>query len=245
MTMQEGAVYFDLHTHILPGADHGSTGGADTEAEMRELCELGAGIAVATPHFYPAKTNISKFRRTRAAAAAEFERIRRPEWCPTCLGAEVAVCPHLERMPELDELCILGTSVMLLEMPFARWEDDILDTVTAIRAAGFTVVFAHLDRYDPEAAEALFALGMKGQLNLSALGTRLPWRRKRLLEWVDSGNIIAVGSDIHTDAVRNDRSQIVRGLAALGDDRLDRLKHTTAELLRGAKIFDVRAGGAG
>lgn len=241
--MQNGNVYFDFHTHILPGADHGSSGAADTEAEMRELSEFGAGIAVATPHFYPAKTNISKFRRIRASAAAEFERIRRPEWCPTCLGAEVAVCPHLERMPELDELCIIGTSVMLLEMPFSRWDDDILDTVTAIRSAGFTVIFAHLDRYDPEAAEALFSLGMKGQLNLSSIGTRMPWKRKRLLGWVDNGDIVAIGSDIHTDAVRDDRAQTVRGLAALGEGRLEQLKHTTADLLRGAKIFDVRVNG--
>ena len=100
--MTEDAVYFDFHTHILPGADHGSRGAEDTAAEMRELYELGAGIAVATPHFYPARTNIEKFRAVRNAALVRFEKIRQPFWCPTCVGAEVAVCQSLERMPELD-----------------------------------------------------------------------------------------------------------------------------------------------
>ena len=238
--MRDGSVYFDFHTHILPGADHGSTGAADTIAEMRELYELGAGIAVATPHFYPASMNIRKFRSIRAAAVNEFEKLRRPEWCPTCIGAEVAVCRYLERMPELDELCIDGTSVILLEMPFTKWSDAVLDTVGAIRDGGFTVIFAHLDRYVPEAAEALFALGMKGQLNLSALGTRNPWKRKRLMRWIDNGDIVAVGSDIHTTAVRDDRAATERGLAALGSGRLEQLAHTTADLLRGAKIYDYR-----
>ena len=238
--MSDDVVYFDFHTHILPSADHGSAGAADTIAEMRELCNWGEGVAVATPHFYPAQTNIASFRRRRAAAVAEFEKLRRPEWCPTCVGAEVAVCRRLECMPELDELCILGTSVILLEMPFAHWGDEILDTVCAIRDSGFTVVLAHLDRYDPEAAEAMFALGLKGQLNLSSLGTRNPWKRKRLIKWIDDSDIIAVGSDIHKPDVRDDRRGTLRGLAALGDDRLERLKHSTADLLRGAKIFDYR-----
>lgn len=150
------------------------------------------------------------------------------------------MCKYLERMPELDELCIIGTSVILLEMPFSRWSDEVLDTVSAIRAAGFTVIFAHLDRYDPEAAEALFALGMKGQLNLSSIGTRNPWRRKRLLGWIDNANIVAVGSDIHTSAVRDDRAETVRGIAALGGERLEYLKHATGDLLRGAKVFDYK-----
>lgn len=238
--MTEDAVYFDFHTHILPGADHGSRGAEDTAAEMRELYELGAGIAVATPHFYPARTNIEKFRAVRNAALVRFEKIRQPFWCPTCVGAEVAVCQSLERMPELDELCIDGTSVILLEMPFARWMDSILDTVAAIRDAGFTPVFAHLDRYEPEAAEALFALGMKGQLNLSALGTRNPWKRKRLLGWIDGRSIVAVGSDIHTSSVRDDRAETERGISTLGEERLEYLRHSTADLLRGAKIYDFR-----
>lgn len=233
-------VYYDFHTHILPGADHGSRGIEDTDAEMQEICSLGAGIAVATPHFYPARTNITRFRQMRSAAVEEFEKARRPFWCPTCVGAEVAVCPHLERMPELDELCIEGTSVILLEMPFQRWTDDILDTVSAIRYADFTPVFAHLDRYDEEAAEALFALGMKGQLNLSSLAVFNPWRRKRLLRWIDDACIVAVGSDIHTDAVRSDRSAIERGLSLLGEERLEYLRRTTSALLRGAKIYGGR-----
>ncbi len=234
------SVYYDFHTHILPGADHGSRGVEDTSAEMHELSELGAGLAVATPHFYPARTNISKFMRVRAAAAAEFEKARQPFWCPVCIGAEVAVCRYLERMPELDELCIEGTSVILLEMPFSRWTDEILDTVSAIRSAGFMPVFAHLDRYDEEAAEALFALGMKGQLNLSSFATRLPWKRKRLLRWIDEAYIVAVGSDIHTAAVRDDRAATERGLSLLGDARLAYLKRSTTELLRGAKVYTGR-----
>lgn len=238
--MSDRSAYYDFHAHILPGADHGSRGAEDTAAEMRVLYELGAGIAVAAPHFYPARTNIRQFRRLRASAAAEFEKERQPFWCPTCIGAEVAVCPCLEQMPELDELCIGGTSVILLEMPFRRWTDEILDTVSAIRSAGFFTVFAHLDRYDEEAAEALFALGMRGQLNLSSLATHNLRRRKRLLRWIDEGCIVCVGSDIHAHAGRSERSAVERGLSALDDERKEYLKKATAELLRGAKIYGGR-----
>lgn len=232
--MADSTIYIDFHSHILPGADHGAETSEDSTASMNELIGLGAGGAVATPHFYPENTSVELFKKRRASAVEHFKGTCLSERCPVYVGAEVAVCRYLERMPELSELCIAGTNVLLLEMPFVRWTEEIIKTVESIRKLGFEVILAHPDRYEERGVEALFERGFRGQLNIASLATKNSWRRRRLLRWVDDGHILAIGTDIHRPEVRDDRNAFPRGIEVLGEDRLEMLKKSTSELLNGA-----------
>ena len=87
--------------------------------------------------------------------------------------------------------------MLLLEMPFTHWSEELLDSVEALSDdENYRIVLAHVDRYDRKGVEQLFRLDrVKGQVNADNLKRRFGMRHLR--EWVREGRIVAVGSDIH------------------------------------------------
>lgn len=187
----------DFHAHILPGADHGSDGVETSLAQLALMRAAGTDAVVATPHFYPDRDNPDRFFSRRMASAERLLTARTFPAPTLYLGAEVAVCPHLEQMGRetLAEFCVDGTDVILLEMPTARWTDGYLNAVRAIRALGFTVVLAHIDRYPGREVAKLRGEGFAVQLNASAFSGF--FRRKRYIELVKTDTVAALGSDLH------------------------------------------------
>lgn len=196
----------DFHAHILPGADHGSRHTATSLAQLELIRQGGTDAVVATPHFYPDQDNPDRFIARRAAAAERLVSRRGSEFPRVYLGAEVAVCPFLDRMEreELQALCVEGTDVMLLEMPTRDWDSTLLATVRAIRKQGFTVVLAHIDRYPFRDVEKLLSDGFLAQINASAL-FRL-FGASRYAELLANEQIVALGSDLHGDAPKGYRA---------------------------------------
>lgn len=186
----------DFHAHILPGADHGCENVTMSLQQLALAKKAGVNTVVATPHFYPRQDNLYDFLTRREEAVHQLcthWQERRPR---VALGAEVHLCVGLERMEGLDCLCVGGTNVLLLELPFRYWNDEIFNTVLEIAHGGqYTPVLAHVDRYLPEVIEMLFSEGIRGQLNAESVCGLL--RRRRLRRWAEEGNIVALGSDIH------------------------------------------------
>lgn len=185
----------DFHSHILPGADHGSDNVKTSLTQLTLLRRAGVGTVVATPHFYPNNDSVASFiqrrGRTAKALAAEVGR-GMPR---VLLGAEVLVCRGIHRMEELEKLCVLGTKCIMLEMPMTDWSDELCDTVLSIKDEGFDVVMAHVERYGASQAERIFDMGIPAQINVSSLIGM--FRRRRIMRWVEDGCIVALGSDIH------------------------------------------------
>ena len=48
---------------------------------------------------------------------------------------------------DIDRLCIEGSNVILLEMPFSPWQKWMFDFTEKIRQKGIVPVFAHMERY--------------------------------------------------------------------------------------------------
>lgn len=187
----------DFHAHILPGADHGSDGIETSLRQVAMAADAGVDLVVATPHFYPDQDTVDRFLRRREAC---YEKLRRAMGSSTrpqiLLGAEVTICPGLERMGGLSQLCVEGTKVMLLEMPMGPWRSDLLETIGQIQnALKLTVVLAHVDRYNRQPVDQLLRLGVRCQLN--AEGTLPMFGRSRYREIMASGSCVALGSDIH------------------------------------------------
>ena len=135
----------DLHTHLLPGMDDGSDS-VETSLAMLRQCAGVEGIC-ATPHFYADRDAPDRFLRRRAEA---WERLRAalPADCLRIrLGAEVRYFDGLSRAEALPELCIEGTKLLLLEMPFGRWTERMLTEVEGICRRGLQPVAAHIERY--------------------------------------------------------------------------------------------------
>lgn len=192
----ENAVLTDFHAHILPGADHGSKNIETSVKQLKLLSAAGVGRVVATPHFYPNADSIKSFLSRRADAAELLCSTDTSGFPRVYLGAEVLVCPGIERMDDLPRLCICGTNVILLEMPFSHWSESYYETVYNVSHSGLTVVMAHIDRYPEEKAIRLIEeCGVYVQLNAECFAK---FRGRRLMSrWLGRGCVAAYGSDIH------------------------------------------------
>ena len=114
----------DFHTHILPGIDDGSRSTDESIQMLRAMPEVTH--VVATPHFYAWENTPERFLRRRTAAWEQL-RERLDDTAPDIrLGAEVCYFEGICRSDELHSLCIEGTNMLLLEMPFEKWSSRAL-----------------------------------------------------------------------------------------------------------------------
>ena len=136
----------------------------------------------------------------------------------------------LDHLEGLEELCIPGTRVMLCELPFRGLTGGMTETFERLLEDREIVpVLAHVDRYEPTTIENLFSMGINGQLNAEPLSHR--FHRRRLLPWIDRGQIVALGSDIHGTAIGY--SQYLKAVDFLGP-RFDAIEERVRELLKDA-----------
>lgn len=186
----------DFHAHILPGADHGSK---DTTQSLEMLAKAeaaGVELIVATPHFYPAKDTPEAFLLRRKNCMEELRKVYpKEQGIIIRTGAEVHICAGLEHMEHLKELCIEGTNVMLLEMPFHTWSDELYDTVMELQKRGFELVLAHIERYPYKDVEELLDAGIKAQINAHLVCNM--FKRGKYLKLIEKGQVWAMGSDAH------------------------------------------------
>ena len=194
----------DFHAHILPGADHGSRDIKTTKAQLEMMAKAGIEAVVATPHFYPQNDSVDSFleRRKRCAEALLEIEGERPE---IYLGAEVLVCAGIDHMPGLERLCIEGTNVILLEMPFNSWRDEHIEAVGRIARSGLQVVMAHIDRYpEKDIVKLLSECDVLCQMNGETQATFKG--RKKGNELLKKYPVVAMGSDLHGEdkkAIKN------------------------------------------
>jgi protein-tyrosine phosphatase len=185
----------DFHAHVLPGADHGCSGGTEAKKQLELAYKAGVGLIVATPHFYPDRQTLNAFLERRKKAAAELLSLKivKPD---VIIGSETTVCKGIDKLEGIEELCVGGTRCILLEMPFTVWDSEYIETVKAVRdRLKLVPVMAHIDRYPVKEVQKLISLGVRCQINADGL-CRLSARR-RLLKWIDEGYVYALGSDIH------------------------------------------------
>lgn len=228
----------DFHSHILPRVDHGSR---STDQSVAQIKLVGDHIdrIVATSHFYPNVHNLDSFISSVDLAADKLKSaisdIDAPE---ICIGAEVLLCEFLNRLDGIERLCIRGTQCMLLEMPnTSEWSERLFDTVEALMDKGIVVVLAHIDRYikDYEAGiDRLLAMGAKAQINADGLSSLL--LRRRLMPYLESGAVYALGSDLH-----GADPGMYRAFATLqrkiGKDLYEEIMQKSERLLEGAEFL--------
>lgn len=162
----------DLHSHVLPKMDDGSSSVQESVRMLRESYRQGVDVMVATSHFYGHKEDPEKFLRRRQEAMERLEEaydaLSMPE---LLLGAEVAYFRGMSHCAELRDLRIGESKLLLVEMPFSGWTGRVIDDVCSIKGRlGLTPVLAHVERYPdkgdfPKYREALMEAGVYFQCN--------------------------------------------------------------------------------
>ncbi len=226
----------DFHAHILPHMDHGSTRTATAKEQLSLIHTAGVKTVCATSHFYPQDVLPDVFiEERRDSLRTLLNAVGREPRPRIILGAEVLICPGLENMEGLSSLCIEGTNVLLLEMPFTHdsWDRRLYHTINEIRKQGIRMVLAHVDRYPADSIEELFDMGLTGQINADSLHKL--FKPKHLLRWIDEGCIVALGSDLHGSDPKS-YVPFTKTVGSVGD-RMERIMTATAALVKDAKKY--------
>ena len=224
----------DFHSHILPGIDDGSKDVHMSLKMIHALQEQGVDTICATSHFYATQRSPSHFLERREEAWERLE-MDLPEDAPQILlGAEVLYFPGISRMKELPELCLEGTDILLLEMPFDSWSDYYIREVKELaNSREFTILMAHIERYyfkQPVSVwDEFLDLDILMQSNAdfflqkdSPLSLRPGGKALKLLK---NERIHVLGTDTHNMTSRPPRMAEARELIRkhLGQDTLDEI----------------------
>lgn len=190
----------DFHTHILPEIDDGSRS-VDMSIEMLKTSAQGGVEAVlATPHFYADKQRPEEFLEKRWASYEQLVARREGNAPSILLGAEVYYFDGMSLTEQMRELCIRGSDLLLLEMPFNKWTQRMLDEVRELCfQQELTVILAHIERYIDDQPEKLWrSLQNDGiLLQVNANFFIRPKTRRKALAMLASGEIDLLGSDCH------------------------------------------------
>lgn len=198
----------DLHSHVLPGMDDGSKNVEESLAMLKASADQGIRCMAATSHFYPEENSPEVFLRRREAAFQQLAAARDGDLPHLFPGAEVYYFDGISRNAEIGALCIEGTSLLLLEMPFMTWSGRMVTEIRQLQnRSDTTVMLAHVERYlsyqKKNVWEELLDCGVLMHCNASFF---LSWKTKRkALRMLKQGKIHFVASDCHNVTTRPPR----------------------------------------
>lgn len=221
----------DMHTHVLPKMDDGSTSVEESIAMLREASDNGIQLVTATPHFYANSDTPDAFfsRRENSWQLLRQEMDKHQGLPEIKLGAEVRFFHGMSDSEVLRRLTIAGNWCILVEMPHMVWTSGMYDELAQIRSKlGLIPVIAHVERYigpfrNREVWERLEGLPVLVQANASFFLNR--FTSPTAMRMLQQDRIHLLGSDCHNMGSRkpNLGEAIEKIRSRLGQSALDRI----------------------
>lgn len=198
----------DWHSHVLPKMDDGARDVDESVELLRELKAQGVSTVVATPHFYANDETPQSFLERRDVSYEALSGSLSEDMPRVLLGAEVAFYSGISRMEDLRSLCIEGTRILLVEMPFVRWTEYMISELVELAlGGGVAVMLAHVERYigmqEDGVFERLLEAGVIMQANASFF-IRF-FTKRSAIKMLSRGFIKVMGSDTHNSSSRPPR----------------------------------------
>lgn len=221
----------DFHSHILPKIDDGSSGIEETTEMLSLAKHQGVNYMVATPHFYASQESPSDFLQRRNRYFQKTLEITEPLSLPKIIpGAEVGFFEGMSDCDELKNLTILGTPLIMVEMPVCRWSDRMLYEISSIyEKQGIIPLVAHIDRYikllhDKKLTDKLKGLPVLIQANASYFTDKKTSRHA--LSLLSKEKIHLLGSDCHNMTSRRPNLGEAYGIIneKLGNDAIQKIR---------------------
>lgn len=195
----------DFHSHILPCMDDGAKSMEQSLEMLRVLASDGVETVMLTPHFYLDREDLSSFLQRREGAYNALKKATEGiSSCPELrLGSEVYFFSTLAEL-DLTPLCIQGTDILLLELPFFKFNDTFYTQLANfVSSSGKEIMIAHIDRYIAFNGTGVIDQLNRAcnnpyfQLNCSALTEEGLISRIKYLRLLSNGRVHVLGSDAH------------------------------------------------
>ncbi|MCW2119429.1 tyrosine-protein phosphatase [Flavobacterium sp. 7A] len=195
--------YIDIHSHLLPSLDDGSTSIENTLAMTAALRTIGFSQFITTPHIIQhvwentSEQIITTKNNTVAALQAhQFE-------LPFKAAAEYFMDDNFTHLVQDQNLLTLKDKYVLVEMSYINAPIQLYSILFDLQVAGYIPVLAHPERYlfyHTNTAEyrKLKKAGCKFQLNLLAVTGYYGKQVANVAEELLQGGLYDfVGSDVH------------------------------------------------
>lgn len=235
----------DCHTHLLPGIDDGAKDLSTSLEMLKEEKKQGVDYVIATPHFYANRDKLEKFIDRREWAYSEVltslsldDAERLNEEIPGIkLGAEVAYFNEISKAEDIERLCVEGTKTLLVEMPFSSWDDKVIEEISDLsHERNLDIVIVHIERFlgfpgNEDKVGKLLDIPVVLQMNAECLiekGLFKGKKAKKLIEYIESGKVLLLGSDCHSMGTR--KPNLLLGREMLSKEALDRIDEVSKEI---------------
>lgn len=233
----------DFHSHFLPGIDDGSDCVETSIAMLNAWYSQGITEICATPHFYAEHNNPERFITRRNIAFAMVQDATNIELQNIRLGAEVLFFDGISSYDGLHELCLEGTDLLLLEMPFRTWTSHMIEEVGIIASTtGIMPVAAHIERYLDQPRNLLkefLKLNIFIQSNAEFFLDK--HTQHKALKMLKKGTITFLGTDAHNLGRRSVNLGPALDVITkkLGDSFITQLENTQNSIIRDYLISDI------
>lgn len=195
---------YDLHCHILPGVDDGSSSFEESVAMARMAEKNGIKAIFATPHYIEDVWNKDVLYNQMILDKLNLELRNNDINVKIYLGNEVYSTFNVLNLLESEEITTLNnSSYILIELPMHEVPIYVESMIYSLKLAGITPIIAHPERNtriidDPNILYSLISKGALGQLNLSSLLGLYGRRVKKTAKVIVKHNMIHfVGTDSH------------------------------------------------
>lgn len=193
----------DIHSHIIPNVDDGSTSMDASINLLRDAINEGITDIICTPHFRKMMFETSlteiKIQFDKLVKEANLRKLD----VNLYLGQEI----YLRRPNALREynksnylMTINNTNWLLLEFSYTN-DIDISEVVYNAKLDGYNSIIAHIERYryvDINQAIEIKNSGALIQVNASSINGKYGFATKRkVMKFIKNGLVDFVASDIH------------------------------------------------
>lgn len=194
-------MYFDIHSHILPGIDDGARDICESVELINSMKKEGITAVIATPHFYPNEMNFGDFLQDRNEAYETLCSDLKGDIPKIYLGCEILYFKRMGASRELEKLSLNNSKYILLELCDGHIDKYLFEDFCLFAENGIIPVIAHIERYHKnknfkKLLEEVKAKNYPVQINSSSLLNK-KYRRaiKRVFK---SGLFCVIATDTHS-----------------------------------------------
>ena len=202
----------DLHLHILPEIDDGSSSLEESVRMAKRLSELGFKGAFCTSHYIadsPQVADNQTKNRLREKLQAELDKAGiKLKLLP---GNEIYIDPKMVDFLTTKKATCLGGDFnarkknqhVLFELPFYAEVSYLRDIIFELKAKGLVPILAHPERYlfvqkKKEAIFEIVKLGVKLQSNYGSIVGQYGGKAKKIMKFLLKNRLVSyLGTDIH------------------------------------------------
>lgn len=164
----------DIHTHILPELDDGSSDLDSSINQLRIMADSGVTSVFLTPHYIPNFYPTSK--KTILDKLLMVQELVTQDKIPISLevGTEIFLEANSIDFVESEKLNMGNSRYLLVETNMSGFAADFNDNLFKLLRAGYKPILAHPERYldiqkNPELAEDLMHRNVYMQINAGSL----------------------------------------------------------------------------